>query len=43
MKFDWREPVLAVQFLTRLPAPQIHDFQPQLLAASAPGFRWWAD
>ena len=38
MKFDWREPVLAVQFLTRLPAPQIHDFQPQLLAASAPWF-----
>ncbi|MDW5415313.1 adenosylcobinamide-GDP ribazoletransferase [Iodobacter sp. CM08] len=38
MMFDWRKPVLAVQFLTRLPTPQIVDFQPGLLAAAAPWF-----
>jgi adenosylcobinamide-GDP ribazoletransferase len=36
--FDWRKPVLAIQFLTRLPTPQINDFQPGLLAAAAPWF-----
>lgn len=38
MKFDWREPVLAVQFLTRLPTPQIRQFEPALLASAAPWF-----
>ncbi|QBC43613.1 adenosylcobinamide-GDP ribazoletransferase [Iodobacter fluviatilis] len=38
MMFDWRKPVLALQFLTRLPTPQIRDFQPSLLAAAAPWF-----
>ncbi|GLS05718.1 adenosylcobinamide-GDP ribazoletransferase [Chitiniphilus shinanonensis] len=35
---DWREPVLAIQFLTRLPTPQVPDFQPALLAGAA---RWF--
>lgn len=30
--------ILAVQFLTRLPTPQIRDFKPQMLAASAVWF-----
>ena len=36
--FDWREPILAVQFLTRIPTPQIHDFEPSLLAKSVGWF-----
>ena len=30
--------ILAVQFLTRLPTPQIREFKPQMLAASAVWF-----
>jgi adenosylcobinamide-GDP ribazoletransferase len=36
--FDWREPILAVQFLSRIPTPQIHDFEPALLAKSVGWF-----
>nr|WP_314901716.1 adenosylcobinamide-GDP ribazoletransferase [uncultured Deefgea sp.] len=36
--FDWREPILAVQFLTRIPTPQIHNFEPALLAKSVSWF-----
>ncbi|MBM5572466.1 MULTISPECIES: adenosylcobinamide-GDP ribazoletransferase [Deefgea] len=36
--FDWREPILAIQFLTRIPTPQIHDFEPSLLAKSVGWF-----
>lgn len=35
---DWREPILAVQFLTRIPTPQIKDFEPALLAKSVGWF-----
>lgn len=36
--FDWREPILAIQFLTRIPTPQIDDFEPALLAKSVGWF-----
>ena len=36
--FDWRLPVLAIQFLTRLPTPQIRQFEPALLARSVAWF-----
>ncbi|QLG88885.1 adenosylcobinamide-GDP ribazoletransferase [Chitinibacter bivalviorum] len=36
--FDWRLPVLAIQFLTRLPTPQIQHFEPSLLAKSVGWF-----
>lgn len=36
--FDWRRPVLAVQFMTRLPTPQVKDFRPELLAGVAGWF-----
>ncbi|WP_028450394.1 adenosylcobinamide-GDP ribazoletransferase [Chitinibacter tainanensis] len=36
--FDWRYPVLAVQFLTRLPTPTIRDFEPRLLAGAVGWF-----
>ena len=40
MKFlpDWRIPVLALQFLTRIPTPTIPDFQPGLLAQAVGWF-----
>ncbi|WP_432723474.1 adenosylcobinamide-GDP ribazoletransferase [Jeongeupia wiesaeckerbachi] len=38
LSFDWRTPVLAIQFLTRLPTPQVPDFQPALLAAAVGWF-----
>jgi adenosylcobinamide-GDP ribazoletransferase len=36
--FDWREPILAIQFLTRIPTPQVRDFEPSLLAKSVGWF-----
>lgn len=36
--FDWRLPILAIQFLTRLPTPQIKQFEPRLLAQSVAWF-----
>ncbi len=36
--FDWREPILAVQFLTRIPTPQVTNFEPALLAKSVAWF-----
>ncbi|MBM3117527.1 adenosylcobinamide-GDP ribazoletransferase [Jeongeupia naejangsanensis] len=38
LSFDWRIPVLAVQFLTRLPTPQVRDFKPELLAGAVGWF-----
>ena len=35
---DWRVPILAIQFLTRIPTPQIKDFDPTLLAKSVGWF-----
>ena len=32
--------ILAVQFLTRLPTPQLRDFEPSQLASSAIWFPW---
>ncbi|TQV64116.1 MAG: adenosylcobinamide-GDP ribazoletransferase [Halothiobacillaceae bacterium] len=34
----WRGLILATQFLTRLPTPAVHDFQPADLSRSAHGF-----
>ncbi|BCL76652.1 adenosylcobinamide-GDP ribazoletransferase [Jeongeupia sp. HS-3] len=36
--FDWRRPVLALQFLTRLPTPHVADFKPELLAGTVGWF-----
>jgi adenosylcobinamide-GDP ribazoletransferase len=35
----WQSLILAIQFLTRLPTPQLRTFHPEWLAASA---RWFA-
>ena len=35
----WQSLILAIQFLTRLPTPQLRSFHPEWLAASA---RWFA-